>query len=233
MSSLARLVLKIKMDCKSNVILRVVVLIVVLPAVLWGYSKTVLGFVQTSNDTSVDGAIPAGSQPEKNGGEATGSDNLKSLPPANGRDAELQVSSPLQTGFSTNSELVDVGAAGVDEGTAADRSEAGQPGAADIAGAAPIPGHIETGSIAPERHNPSSAIEPLQAEETYNQVRVKRPSIPSRFDVPGNLKRSGEESKTGSPVGFVGLLGVPTLVFSLLFFVMWGIISGRIQRIMF
>ncbi|MEC9094483.1 MAG: hypothetical protein VX438_17375 [Planctomycetota bacterium] len=67
----------------------------------------------------------------------------------------------------------------------------------------------------------------------YNLVYAKKPSVPSRF--------GGSKSQDGSRIGFgsgsqfstLGLIGIPTLVFSLLFVVMWGIISGKIQRILF
>ena len=76
-------------------------------------------------------------------------------------------------------------------------------------------------------------IEPELIPGTYNQVYAKKPSIPSRFD--GSTVRDGQTigPLEENQIPMLGLIGIPTLIFSLLFVVMWGIISGKIQRIMF
>lgn len=80
---------------------------------------------------------------------------------------------------------------------------------------------------------PPSISEPGSDPESYNQVRVRKPSIPSRFDGDDDSFGNRTAGKDREPVSLVGLLGIPTVLFGALFFLMWGIISGKIQRIMF
>ena len=76
-------------------------------------------------------------------------------------------------------------------------------------------------------------IEPAGRKETYTN-RVLKPISPATS--PSNITDSNSNNENADRNGqpsFVGVLGIPTVLFAGLFVVMWGIISGRIQRIMF
>lgn len=144
------------------------------------------------------------------GESVTGHKKLQVQGQRNGtRKVDLKVSAPAQTGLSSDSEVVNRGKkAKEDFAVKAKPSEVG-------------------------RKEIDAKIEPDLPGGTYNQIRVKKPSIPSRFEATASNGGLQNSFRNESPFSFFGLLGVPTLVFSLLFFVMWGIISGKIQRIMF
>ena len=121
---------------------------------------------------------------------------------------DLKVTAPAQSKGSSDSAAVTRSETTSDTTSSGDAEEPG----------------IERGPI-------KSNIEPDLPEETYNQVRAKKPAIPSQFD--GANQAARQRNVSSDPVSFLGLLGIPTLVFSVLFFVMWGVISVKIQRIMF
>lgn len=79
--------------------------------------------------------------------------------------------------------------------------------------------------------NPSTS-EPDLRRATYKQRYAKKPSIPSRYEGRDSANGYPLNNDNFGPLSTLGLIGIPVLVFGTLFCVMWGIISGRIRRIM-
>lgn len=196
------------MDFRSRIFLKVLFALLLIPTLIWGYSKAVFRVAQSSEDSAIDGPLDSDAT-SKGKNEAPG--QASAVPSISSGENGI-VNSPItvQTKQPIDSEVA----------KSTDNSED------------PIKaGNTASKEKAPDRVK--SETEPELDAETYNQMRVKKPSIPNRFGTVIGQERSRNQSSDKTSVPMLGLLGVPTLVFSLLFFVMWGIISGRIQRIMF
>lgn len=91
---------------------------------------------------------------------------------------------------------------------------------------------VSTPVVERDSHLPTPVIEPDLPVESYKQMKAKKPSIPPRFNGVNAANFESGVDHAGGNVSLLKLLGIPTVIFGALFFVMWGIISGKIQRIM-
>ena len=175
------------MDLKTKTVSGVLLWILVLPALLWGYGKTVIRMAQSGVTATLKSRVEGGSGDKE-------SEKSKPAPSDQGKPKDEPV----------------VGETGTERGK--------------LKVSIPL---SET-----DANSTPSISEPDLRSATYKQRYAKKPSIPSRFE--------GRESANGyplnndnfGPLSTLGLIGIPVLVFGTLFCVMWGIISGRIRRIM-
>ena len=182
-----------------------------IPALLWGHGKAADSGMQTDEDSRVGSESrnqPAGANERKN----------------STREFSGHVSVQSQNPVAENS----VETVRVVEGDA-------KPNSVSKSGSAKVSSEPSANakSAEVEKAELPGFVEPDLTNETYNQVRAKKPSIPSRFDGQSGYDADNENGDVAQRTSVFKLLGLPTVVFGLLFFVMWGIISGRIQRIMF
>lgn len=258
------MVLKIGlMDYSTKIPIRLLLFILFVPALLWGYGKAIVRMAQINNvDLQTDRSDNTGSNRGTDDEPLQAAINEK-------RVSENQVANQL------NPYLADVDVAAADDTTTSqttDSLQIDQPkkSVADTRlakrpitplSSSPIePAHsdaspkgaksaailntnlaepsgaelLDTDGISEnlaERSAPD--IEPAGQTQTYTN-RVLKPIIPAASPITVtdsnlNIKQTNQNAQPS----FVGVLGIPTILFAGLFVVMWGIISGRIQRIMF
>lgn len=210
------------MDCKSKLIWRGILLLLMLPAVLWGYGKSVLQLAQGKSDSAQTDTQNSGSQSSQSQ-DSENSDSQNHGPESGVPKSQCGEKKSEDPGSSSTGNQADLSVSTSTKPASSSDPDEEQPEM--------IANPVADGQG--NERSPERKIEPQNTGESYNQVRAKRPSIPSRFDDPAFGSRPAASRKADVDFPFWGLLGVPSLLFSVLFFVMWGIISGKIQRIMF
>ena len=176
-----------KMDLKTKTVSGVLLWILVLPALLWGYGKTVIRMAQSGVTATLKSRVEGGSG-----------------------DKESEKSKPAAS----------------DKGKPKDEPVVGETGTERGKLKVSIP-LSET-----DANSTPSISEPDLRSATYKQRYAKKPSIPSRFEGRDSANGYPLNNDKFGPLSTLGLIGIPVLVFGTLFCVMWGIISGRIRRIM-
>lgn len=256
------MVLKIGlMDYSSKIPIRLLLFILFVPALLWGYGKAIVRMAQINN---------VGLQADRsdNNGSKRGTDNEPLQAAINEkRVSENQVAKQLNpyladvdvaeaddttTSQTTDSLQIDQPKKSVADTRLAKRPTLPSSSPAESSSRVVSPKDAESAILNTNLAGPSGAeqldtdgisknlaersapdIEPAGQTQTYTN-RVLKPIIPAASpititDSNLNIEQTNQDAKPS----FVGVLGIPTILFAGLFVVMWGIISGRIQRIMF
>lgn len=258
------------MDYFSKTPIRLLLLILFVPTLLWGYGKAIVRFAQITNNANERGEMATDSVTDRE--RANGKPNTKmnlgtqavSAPKHRGIDAKRDLpqvandlvdkwnrsnlnggdsSSVSQTldgelDVQTKESLVDARSAKRAMETIEANSEKAKALEPEIAKPKALESEkaLKHSKKSMERSGseikPGSEIEPGGESATYSN-RVLKPIIPvsTRMTDERNLKIKSVETNPKASV--IRVLGIPTILFTGLFFVMWGIISGRIQRIMF
>ena len=92
-----------------------------------------------------------------------------------------------------------------------------------------------SGEVAPTQTAPTTLDQPdpMRTLESKSSLSVRKPSLPSVDQINRSDGPIGDQDQNSNGLFWLGLMGIPMLAFSMLFVVLWGIISGRIQRLMF
>lgn len=244
------------MDYFSKTPIRLLFLILIVPTLLWGYGKAIVRFAQITNSASERGENATGSADDrkrahdsarKTNTEAThGIDAKRGLPQVADTLIETAKCSNSNDGDSSAvSQTFDEDLDGqmkksLDDARLAkspDKSsnsnpenvkelglEIAQPGILESKKDLEISKKSIDGSV--------GGTEPDGESATYSN-RVLKPVIPVLSRTTDDRNLNSESVKTNAQASVIRVLGIPTILFTGLFFVMWGIISGRIQRIMF
>lgn len=213
------------MDCRLRMCSQIWLIALFMPALLWGHGKAADNGMQndddsrngTENRNHVGGATTQQKSVDNSTGSFSGHVSVQTQNP-------VAENSTLETGAEGDASKSNTSRSGALKSSSLPRKGSGN-------GSAEIPANVE--SVGMEKADVPGFVEPDLTNETYNQVRAKKPSIPSRFDGKSGFDAGNENGDASQRMSVFKLLGLPTVVFGLLFFVMWGIISGRIQRIMF
>lgn len=78
----------------------------------------------------------------------------------------------------------------------------------------------------------TKSVEPIVPENAYRSVRTRKPAIPGTSNT-SQTQTASDSTDGQSQISMIRVLGIPSVLFLGLFVVMWGIISGRIERLMF
>lgn len=255
------------MDYFSKTPIRLLLLILIVPTLLWGYGKAIVQFAQTTNNANERGDVATDSVTDreradgsnrKTNAEANLGTRAVAAPKHRGIDANSalpQVADDLieksnrshstggdsssvsqaldgELNVQTKESLVDARSAKRAMETNDANSEKAKARGSEIANPKVLESEKALENSKKSMERSGGVIEPGGESTTYSN-RVLKPIIPvsTRMTDERNLKIKSVETPPQASV--IGVLGIPTILFTGLFFVMWGIISGRIQRIMF